>query len=212
MAINTKTKVVKNKVIEDNDINILKTENNELKIKFDELDNRFNTLMTSMAINTSNREIITANDRALVTYYILGRNGYVLNGKTIIFPKLGSSHTLGILEINDLVINEKYKSQVENGLVIFEDDKWYAHFGIIKPIPLNDENFKEILINKDTINKFNELSQYKKDEIVLHELMYRTAQLIKKHKVKLEFEKIIELEKYFNVKFDTLVALVENII
>jgi len=188
---------------------LLEIENKNIKNQVDDLSKKIDLIISGTGINQTSK--IDFNSRIKLTCYILGRNAFVLNKKTIIFPKLGSTYTIGVAEANDLVINEKYKSQLECGLLSFDKNEWYEHFGIIKPIPLNDENFKEILLG-NTIYKFNELSQFKKDEIVLHELMYRTAQMIKRHKVKLEWEKSSELEKYFEAKFENLVALIDEIL
>ncbi len=187
------------------------TKENQLENQVKDLTEKLNLLMSGASLTSNKNTEIGANDRVKVICYLLGKNGFILNKKTIMFAKSGATHTLGLAEVNDLEANDKYKSQLEAGLIVFDDDKWYTHFGIIKPIPLNDNNFKDILLG-DTINKFNELSQFKKDEIVLHELMYRTAQLVKTHKVSLNFEKIDALEKYFQVKFSNLVALVDEII
>lgn len=180
----------------------LERELEELKCKFDILINSSNNLNNSNTINLD--------DRVSIITYFLGNEALTLNKNEVPLVGLGAETSISIQESDDLA--RKYRNRIVCGLIEFKDNKWYRRYGINKPDILTDEYLINVLQNNNTLDIFNKLTNKKNKEydIVLHQLIYRTVQLVKTHKVKLDYTKTGVLEKYFGCKFDLMSRLIEE--
>lgn len=167
------------------------------------------TALLNQSNQNNNNNNININERVKITTYFLGEEALTLNGNDIPLPELGAKASITISESDDLI--RKYKDRVASGLIDFDDEKWYDYHGITKPdYTFDDKYLTEVLNATNTIEIFDKITNNRKTTVLFHQLIYRIVQLIRTHKVRLDYDKRIKLEKYFQVKFDYMARLVEE--
>jgi len=125
-------------------------------------------------------------DRTNVISYMMGKNNIPLSGgREISFMGYGQSVSLTINDVSDMLNRSVSRQLFMDGLLGFDDNKWYDYYGLRSSVVLTDENILLILKEDDkgTIEGINRLTNNMKNESVIWHLLFHIAWLYKENKV-----------------------------
>ena len=101
-----------------------------------------------------------------------------------------------------------YKNMFKKGILYFVEKDDYAKFNIKEDIDLGDSALIDLLSENNVnsiIERAKSITQDKKDLMEMFALIYQIARLIDEKKVNLDYSIRSNLEKYFDVDFETLI-------
>jgi len=181
-----------------------KTEETVPKTEFDRLMGLVADMQKQMQSQPKNKGVSDVNpmfDRTNVISYMMGKNNVPLSGgREISFLNYGQSVSLTINDVSDMLNRSVSRQLFVDGLLGFDDDKWYDYYGLRSAVVLTDENILEILRKDDegTVKGINQLTNNMKNETVVWHLLYRIAWLYKENKINgVDSGKLMCLNEHF---------------
>jgi len=181
----------------------------ELKNKDKKIDNIENTvaqlqqMMLSFMGNEKQQNTITdVNESVVVVSAMSGKEGITPSkDKAYIFNGYGSTIKIRLNECEQVMHKPHLKNLFVNGLLYFQDDKWYEFFEIKKPLILIDENLVTLLKlpEKELISTLLLLTDNRSNTSVEHHLMVRVAHIFSTQPEIIPATAIFILDKFFNM-------------
>ncbi len=219
MATKTTKKSVTQKPVEEKvDVNsALAEENASLKTQLNEMVENYKEMqlqLQNMLLAQQNQVLVSSklNDGSAVV------GCRIFNGATLSSPGGDVSIQIPYLDEVEITYSELreifkspfgYKNMFKKGVLYFVNKDDYSKFNIKEEIDLSDDNLIDLLSKNSLtsiIDKVKIITKDKKDLMEMFALIYQMARLIDEKKVDLDYSVRSNLEKYFDVDFESLIA------
>lgn len=193
-----------NKALEEktNQVDTLRSEMDSLKDMFKALLN--GSGQKQEVVNNKQDDIYmgSTSNKTIVVY---------ADGKEITFAPDGDYMPLTKEEVNS-IIKSKNKNLITNGLLRFEDKKYYDDFRVFPIINLSSEGIKE-LFEKDADAIVNEIKEAQNKSprtfMLTHSITFAIGRMLLEGKIPYDYNKITPIEKFLKVEFRTIMQQIQ---
>jgi hypothetical protein len=173
---------------------------------------KMETLEKLLALATMQNKTTTSNvdeeDVVLGCNMVYGVTLSDATGESKIELKYGTENTITESEFKRILRKSSTKDLLRDGIIYFANEDDYTKFKIAKYKDISDDILisifsKERPILNDIISQLNVLTDNRKNDKVIHSILYRICNMLRNKEIKdLSYEIRMGLEDYFNFKFE----------
>lgn len=186
-----------------------------LQKQMQEMQNAFIKMQSNVNVSSSNNT--TKSDEK----FEMGCR--LISGVTIYSPKREVEREIPYgetIEVNEYEIEMLLKSPfvrefLINNVVYLKNEEDYAKIKIYKHVDMSDENLINMVMkysSNELVGKFNELTQQKRNDPVIHSLFYRLVELYSNGDIaRMTYENRKVIETFFKYDITNAQTLLENI-
>jgi len=108
--------------------------------------------------------------------------------------------SLDISQVNIILSKTKYKALFAQGLLYFDDDKWYSYFGLNKPkYILTDEVLAEIFNKADSVfEALKAITNNGESNSLMNFIPYKLAELVKNGMLQINYKDQLDIERFLS--------------
>lgn len=166
-----------------------------------ELVNALNALNESNKYQSQNDTIIGMNETVIIHNLLNQDVGFSLGVNEEVIIEQKGMHSVTLETCNKILNKPYHKELFTNGLLYFDNSKWYKYFGISKPTIPNDEYITNILKSNNVIEQLEMLTNKRTNLTMLHYLSFKISELAQKNQSLVSFKILPQLNDYFSTQF-----------